>query len=185
MRGPKSITAPLKAEAVEDLRVGDMVLLSGVIFTARDLAHKRMYEAIVKGSELPFSLDGQVIYYCGPSPANPGRPIGACGPTTSSRMDPYTPLLLKLGLKGMIGKGKRSREVREAMVERRAIYFGATGGAGAFYSQFVLTCEVLAYEDLGPEAIFRLHVKDMPLFVLIDAYDRCLYDLTRPISQTR
>jgi fumarate hydratase subunit beta len=172
----KRITTPLKLEVIETLRAGEKVFLSGFIYTARDAAHKRMIETLKKGEKLPFDMVDQVIYYCGPSPAAPGRVIGACGPTTSSRMDAYAPTFLSLGLKGMIGKGKRSAAVKEAMKQYKAIYFGATGGAGALLSRSVISAETVAYEDLGPEAIMRLGVKEMPLFVINDIYGNDLYE---------
>lgn len=172
----KRITTPLTREAIETLRAGEKVFLNGPIYTARDAAHKRMLEALAKGQDLPFDIVDQVIYYCGPTPAGPGRIIGACGPTTSSRMDAYAPSLVSLGLKGMIGKGKRSAAVKEALRQYRAVYFGATGGAGALLSRSVVSAETIAYEDLGPEAIVRLMVKDMPLFVINDAYGNDLYE---------
>ncbi len=172
----KRITTPLDRKVVADLRAGEKVFLSGYIYTARDAAHKRITEALDRGEPLPFELENQVVYYCGPSPAPPGRVIGACGPTTSSRMDVYSPRLLSLGLKGMIGKGKRSAAVREALKEYGAVYFGGTGGAGALLSGSVLAADVIAYEELGPEAVRRLQVKDMPLFVINDMYGGDLYE---------
>lgn len=172
----KRITTPLSLDAIEILRAGDKVLLSGFIYTARDAAHKRMIETLAKGERLPFDIVDQVIYYCGPTPAAPGRVIGACGPTTSSRMDAYAPTLLALGLKGMIGKGKRSEAVKDALRRYRAVYFGATGGAGALLSRSIVSAEPVAYEDLGPEAIVKLGVKDMPLFVINDIYGGDLYE---------
>jgi fumarate hydratase subunit beta len=173
----RRITTPLDDGAVESLNTGDKVLLNGIVYTARDSAHKRIVEAIVQGADLPFDLKGQVIYYCGPSPSAPGRVIGAAGPTTSSRMDSYTPFLIEHGLKGMIGKGKRSTDARKAMERHRAVYFGATGGAGALLAQAVEAFEVIAYPELGPEAVARLFVKDMPLFVVNDSYGNDLYDM--------
>ncbi|HEX2964225.1 MAG TPA: fumarate hydratase C-terminal domain-containing protein, partial [Syntrophorhabdaceae bacterium] len=153
----RKVTTPLSDEVVKDLTAGEKVLLSGYIFTARDAAHRRLMEAINRGLKLPFEIKEQVIYYCGPSPASPGRVIGACGPTTSSRMDPYTPTLLALGLRGMIGKGRRSADVREAIEIHGAVYLGATGGAGALLSNSVVAAETIAYEDLGP-AIIRAQI---------------------------
>jgi fumarate hydratase subunit beta len=173
----KRITAPLSDETVESLRAGEKVLLSGVVYTARDSAHKRFADAITQGEDLPFDPKGQVIYYCGPSPSAPGRVIGAAGPTTSSRMDRFTSALLALGLKGMIGKGKRSAEVRKAIERHKAVYFGATGGAGALLSRSIEACEIVAYRELGPEAVSRLVVRDMPLFVVNDAFGNDLYDI--------
>ena len=164
------LQTPLTDEEVMKLRAGDRVLLKGIIYTARDTAHKRLTELLRRGEPLPFDLKGQVIYYTGPSPAPPSRPVGSIGPTTSSRMDPYTPALLSAGLKGTIGKGKRSQQVKEALKIYRAVYFGATGGVGALLSKFIRRAEVLAFEDLGPEAIILLEVEDLPLVVLNDAF---------------
>ncbi len=176
----KRIKAPITDErVVESLRAGDLVLISGVIYTARDAAHKRLVEALDKGEALPIELKGQVIYYAGPAPAKPGRPIGSVGPTTSYRMDPYAPRLLKEGLKGMIGKGTRSREVIEAIKEYKGVYFGAVGGAAAYLARCVKSAEVVAYEDLGPEAIRRLVVEDFPAFVVNDIYGNDLYQMGR------
>jgi fumarate hydratase subunit beta len=172
----RRIQSPLDDGVVESLKAGEKVFLSGYIYTARDAAHKRFMEALEGKRPLPFDIRGQIIYYCGPSPAPPGRVIGACGPTTSSRMDAYAPTLLRLGLKGMIGKGKRSQAVKEAITRHRAVYFGATGGAGALLSRSVISFEPVAYEDLGPEAVVRLGVKDMPLFVINDMYGNDLYE---------
>lgn len=158
------------------LTAGEWVLLSGVIYTARDAAHKRLVQCVQEGKKLPFNPYGAVIYYAGPCPAKPGSVIGSVGPTTSSRMDTYTPVLLKLGVKGMIGKGRRSREVREAAVRYGAVYFVTVGGAGALLSKRVLKSEILAYPDLGPEAIFRLEVKDFPAVVAIDTRGNDIYD---------
>lgn len=173
----KQITTPLTDSAAQELRAGEKVLLSGLIYTARDAAHKRFIETLQAGETLPFDIRGQVIYYCGPSPAAPGRVIGAAGPTTSGRMDSYTPTLLSLGLKGMIGKGKRSHAVRDAIVQHKAVYFGATGGAGALLSRAVLSYEVVAYEEMGPEAVARLEVRELPLFVINDMYGNDLYEM--------
>ncbi len=171
----KRITTPLADDETGSLRAGEKVLLSGFIYTARDAAHKRFIETLDAGGELPFDIKGQVIYYCGPAPAPPGKVMGSCGPTTSSRMDVYAPRLISLGLKGMIGKGKRSEKVRDALREHRAVYLGATGGAGALIARTVVAAEVIAYEDLGPEAVMRLEVKDMPLFVINDVHGKDLY----------
>jgi fumarate hydratase subunit beta len=170
------LTTPLSDSDVEGLRIGQKVLLNGVVYTGRDAAHKRLYELIRKGEPLPVDLKGQIIYYVGPSPAPAGRPIGSAGPTTSYRMDPFTPALLALGLKGMIGKGKRSKEVIEALKHHKAVYFGATGGAGALLSQAVRECQVVAYEDLGTEAIHRLVVEDFPVVVINDVLGQDLYE---------
>jgi fumarate hydratase subunit beta len=172
----RRIMTPLDDEVIEELKAGEKVFLSGYIYTARDTAHRRFMDVLNTGKELPFNVKNQIIYYCGPSPAPPGRVIGACGPTTSSRMDLYTPKLLSLGLKGMIGKGKRSPAVKEALKECKAVYFGATGGAGALLSQSVVSLQIVAYEDLGPEAVVKLEVRDMPLFVINDIYGNDLYE---------
>jgi fumarate hydratase subunit beta len=173
----KQVTTPLSERVIEQLRSGDKVLLSGEIYTARDAAHKRFIETLQAGGELPLEIRGQVIYYCGPSPASPGRVIGAAGPTTSGRMDIYTPTLLSMGLKGMIGKGKRSQAVRDAIVQYKTVYFGATGGAGALLSRAVLSYDIVAYEDMGPEAVSRLVVKELPLFVINDIFGNDLYEM--------
>jgi fumarate hydratase subunit beta len=176
MTEPIRLNTPLTDEDVKRLRIGDRVLLSGIIYSARDAAHKRLVALIKEGKPLPFDLQGQVIYYMGPSPAPPGRPIGAAGPTTSYRMDPYAPELIAKGLKGMIGKGARSPEVKEAMKKYGAVYFAAIGGAGALMSQSILSAEVIAYPELGPEAIRRLEVKDLPIVVANDIYGGDLYE---------
>ena len=162
--------------SLTELRVGDKVFLTGTIYTARDAAHKRMFEEILKGGKLPFDLKGQIIYYMGPSPAREGRVIGSAGPTTSSRMDVYTPLLLEKGLQGMIGKGKRSPEVLEAIKKHGAVYFAATGGAGALLSKCILKSDVIAYEDLGTEAVRKLTVRDFPAIVAADMYGGYIYE---------
>jgi len=172
----RRITTPLGDDVIEALKAGEKILISGYIYTARDAAHKRFIDTLNEGNKLPFDIKNQVIYYCGPSPAPPGKVIGACGPTTSSRMDLYAPKLLSLGLKGMIGKGKRSQSVKDAITQYRAIYFGATGGAGALLSKSVVSSEIIAYEELGPEAVRKLGVKDMPLFVINDIYGNDLYE---------
>ena len=172
----KHITTPLTVEKVRELRSGDEVLLSGVIYTSRDAGHKRLVEAHKNGEELPVDLKDATIYFVGPTPAKPGQALGSCGPTTSYRMDAYSPYLIKeCGLTGMIGKGKRNDEVIGAMKEHGAVYFGAIGGAGALLSQCVVSSEIVAYEDLGAEALRRLEVKDMPLTVVIDSYGENLY----------
>lgn len=167
------ITLPLKEEDMNVLKPGDVVYLTGTVYTARDAAHKRMYEAVCDGKSLPFDIRNAVIYYLGPTPAAPGQVIGSAGPTTSGRMDKYTPTLLDLGLKGMIGKGRRSEEVRSSIAKNRAVYFGATGGAGALLSKCITASEVIAYDDLGTEAIRRLWVEKFPVTVLIDAEGVC------------
>jgi fumarate hydratase subunit beta len=172
----KRITTPLTDDMIEKLKAGEKVFLSGYIYTARDSAHKRFIEALNKGENLPVEIKDQVIYYCGPSPAPPGKVIGACGPTTSSRMDAYAPTLISMGLKGMIGKGKRMQSVKDALKQYKSVYFGATGGAGALLSKCVLSSEIIAYDELGPEAVRKLEVKDLPLFVINDIYGNDLYD---------
>ena len=171
-----SLTTPLTEEMVSALHIGDKVLLNGVVYSARDAAHKRLIDLLDAGKSLPFEMPGQVIYYVGPSPARPGRVIGAAGPTTSYRMDPYAPRLMEIGLKAMIGKGKRSPAVREAMVRHKAVYLGATGGAGALISRSIRSAEVIAYEELGPEAIRRLVVENFPAVVINDVHGRDLYE---------
>lgn len=159
-----------------NLRVGDKIIFSGVIFTARDQAHKRLVEAVRKKTKLPFELKGAVIYYCGPTKTPKGKVIGACGPTTASRMDRFTPELLKAGLKAMIGKGGRSREVIVAIKKHKAVYFITHAGCAALLSRFVLKASAIAYKDLGPEAILKLEVKDFPLIVAVDSKGRSIYD---------
>ena len=171
----RHISVPLTDEAAGSLRAGDYVYLTGVIYTARDAAHKRMYEALEQGKELPFDMRNNVIYYMGPSPAREGRPIGSAGPTTASRMDKYAPALLDLGLKGMIGKGKRNQAVKDAVVRNGAVYFAAVGGAGALLSRSIISSEVIAYGDLGTEAIRKLEVKDFPVIVVMDSVGNDLY----------
>ena len=172
----RQIQAPLDQQEIRTLRAGDYVKITGTIYTARDAAHKRMKETLDRGEALPFSLENNVIYYMGPSPAREGRPIGSAGPTTASRMDKYAPELLDLGLKGMIGKGKRTVQVTEAIVRNGAVYFAAVGGAGALLSKKILSSEVIAYEDLGAEAIRKLEVKDFPVIVVIDSEGNNLYE---------
>jgi len=172
----KHIQLPMSDEVIRDLKTGDMVYLSGFIFTARDAAHKRMTESIQAGEKLPFDMKDSIIYYMGPSPARPGQPIGSAGPTTSTRMDKYTPALLDLGLKGMIGKGKRSSEVKEAMKRNNAVYFAAIGGAGALLSKAIVKSEAVAYEDLGTEAVRKLTVVNFPVIVVVDAKGNDLYE---------
>ncbi|WP_423798473.1 Fe-S-containing hydro-lyase [Neobacillus sp. SAB-20_R2A] len=163
------ITNPISEQELLKLKAGDRVFLSGTIYTARDAAHKRMFEALQKGEELPFDVAGQTIYYVGPTPAKPGAVIGSAGPTTSGRMDKYTPVLLELGLKGMIGKGYRSEEVIESMKKNKAVYFAAIGGSGALIAKTIQSVEVVAYEDLGPEAIYKLTISNFPAVVIIDS----------------
>jgi len=169
------LKTPLTDADIEKLKSGDVVLLTGTIYTGRDAAHKRLVDSLDKGEALPFDLKGALIYYVGPSPAPPGRPIGSAGPTTSYRMDTYAPRLHDLGLKGTIGKGKRSQEVKDAMARNKAAYFGATGGAGALLSQRIKAAKVIAYDDLGPEAIRELTVEDFPLLVINDCHGGELY----------
>jgi fumarate hydratase subunit beta len=173
------ITTPLDQEQSIRLKVGDAVLISGTIYTARDAAHKRMIETLEKGEELPFDIKDAVIYYVGPSPARPGNAIGSAGPTTSGRMDAYAPRLLDLGLKGMIGKGERNEAVIEAIVRNRAIYFAAIGGGAALVADCIKSSEIVAWEDLGTEAIQKLEVVDMPAIVAIDATGRNYYEIGR------
>lgn len=175
----KRVTAPLSREAAATLRCGDAVLLSGTVYTARDAAHRRFLEALRRGEPLPFPVEDAVLFYVGPTPAPPGRVIGSAGPTTSYRMDAETPALLRLGLRGMIGKGRRSPEVIEAMRQAGAVYFGAIGGAGALLSECIRSAELVCYSDLGAEAVRRLEVADMPLTVVIDAMGQDLYALGR------
>ena len=165
----KRVTVPLTDEDARSLKAGDYVYLNGTVYSARDAAHKRMQEALDAGKELPFDIRGNVIYYLGPSPAKEGMVIGSAGPTTASRMDKYTPELLDLGLKGMIGKGKRTQAVHEAMVRNGCVYFAAVGGAGALLSKAITASEVIAYDDLGTEAIRKLEIKDFPVIVVIDS----------------
>ena len=172
----RHITAPIDKETAGQLRAGDYVYITGTIYTARDAAHKRMYEALEKGETLPLEMKGNVIYYMGPSPAREGRPIGSAGPTTASRMDKYAPALLDLGLIGMIGKGKRSDAVKEAIVRNSAVYFAAVGGAGALLAGSIKASEVIAYDDLGTEAIRRLEVENFPVIVVIDSKGQNLFE---------
>ena len=169
------LTPPLTDKDVLNLEIGNKVLISGVIYTARDAAHKRLIDLLEAGKPLPMEIKGQIIYYVGPSPARPGRVIGAAGPTTAYRMDSYTPTLIRLGLKGMIGKGKRSPEVIAAIKKHHAVYLGATGGAGALISQCIKDAKVIAFPELGPEAIHRLEVVDLPAIVINDCQGRDLY----------
>ena len=170
------LKTPLSSADIEPLRSGDRITITGILYTARDAAHRRLLELIKADKELPIPIEGQVIYYVGPSPAPPGRVIGAAGPTTSYRMDPFTPKLLELGLKGMIGKGRRSQEVKEAMVKHKAIYMAAIGGAGALMARAVREARVVVYEDLGPEAIRELKVEKLPIIVVNDTRGNDLYE---------
>ena len=172
----KKVNLPLTDESLKDLKAGDDVLFTGIMYVARDAAHKRMVEALEQGKPLPFDIKGQTVYFMGPSPAKPGQPIGSAGPTTSGRMDSYSPRLIAEGLKGMIGKGMRSAGVKEAMKKYKAVYFGAIGGAGALISKSIKESEVVAYEELGAEAIRRLKVEDFPATVIGDIYGGDLYE---------
>jgi fumarate hydratase subunit beta len=171
----KRIETPLSDDVIKTLNIGDKVTISGIIYSARDAAHKRLVELVEGGEDLPFELPGQIIYYVGPAPAKPGFAVGSAGPTTSYRMDPYAPTLIAHGLKGMIGKGMRSQEVKQAMREHRAVYFAAIGGAGALISKSIIKAEVIAYPELGAEAVRRMEVKDFPAIVAIDAQGNDLY----------
>lgn len=172
----KYITAPIKRKEINQLEAGDYVYISGIIYTARDAAHKRMYETLRNQESLPIDIKNQLIYYMGPSPAREGRPIGSAGPTTASRMDKYAPELLDLGLGGMIGKGKRSKEVSDAIIRNGGVYFAAVGGAGALLSKCIISSEVVAYDDLGTEAIRKLEVKNFPVIVVVDKDGNNLYE---------
>lgn len=172
----KYINTPIDDKIVSELKAGDYVYLTGTVYTARDAAHKRLYEALQRGEDIPLELQNNIIYYLGPSPAREGQVIGSAGPTTSSRMDKYTPLLLEKGLKGMIGKGKRSDEVIESMHKNHAVYFAAIGGAGALLSKCIKKSEVIAYEDLGTEAIRKLEVENLPIIIVIDDEKTNLYN---------
>lgn len=172
----RHIQVPLLEQDIEELKAGDYVYLTGTIYTARDAAHKRMYDSMKKGESLPIDLKGNVLYYLGPSPAREGQVIGSAGPTTSSRMDKYTPDMLDAGLKGMVGKGKRSPEVIESMKRNHAVYFAAVGGAGALLSKCIKEAEVVAYDDLGTEAIRKLYIENLPVIVVIDKDGNNLYE---------
>jgi fumarate hydratase subunit beta len=175
MSGPIRLKTPLNDQDVEKLKIGDRVLISGIIYTGRDAAHKRLFDLLKEGKDLPFDIQGQVIYYVGPTPAKPGQAFGSAGPTTSYRMDAYSPTLMARGLKGMIGKGMRSDTVKEGMKKYKAVYFAAIGGAGALLAKRVKKAEVVAYEDLGPEAIRKLEVEDLPVIVVNDVRGNDLY----------
>ncbi len=171
------LQTPLTEDKISNLKAGDSVLLSGIIYSARDAAHKRLVDLLNEGKELPLNIKDETIYYVGPSPAKPGNIIGSAGPTTSYRMDAYAPTLMNLGLRGMIGKGARNNEVIEAIKRNKAVYFGAIGGAAALIGKSIIKSEIIAYEDLGAEAIRKMEVKDMPLVVIIDAEGNNLYDI--------
>ena len=177
MTSPIKINAPLTDDVIASLKAGDHVLITGVMYTGRDMAHKYIVDGHSKGEKPPFDLTGQILYYTGPTPAPPGKPIGSAGPTTSYRMDKYTPTLLKLGLKGMIGKGPRGQAVKDAMQRHKAVYFVAIGGAGALISKAIRKAEVIAYPELGTEAVMRLDVEDFPAVVVNDVYGNDLYQI--------
>lgn len=172
----KYITTPITSDVTKDLHAGDYVYITGIIYTARDAAHKRMYENVMNEGEFPFDLKNNIVYYLGPTPEREGQVIGSAGPTTSSRMDKYTPLLLDQGLKGMIGKGKRNQEVIESIIKNQSVYFAAVGGAGALLSKKITSSKVIAYDDLGTEAIRELYVKEFPVIVVIDSMGINLYE---------
>jgi fumarate hydratase subunit beta len=171
----KRITLPIDNETIENLRSGDIVLLTGTLYTARDAAHKRLVAALEAGEPLPFPLENAAVYYVGPSPARPGRPIGAAGPTTAARMDPYAEVLIPAGLKVMIGKGQRSEQIKELIAKHKGLYLTATGGVAALIARAVKSCELIAYPDLGPEAVYRLEVEDFPAVVAYDCYGNDLF----------
>lgn len=173
----KYINSPLTADVIGSLKAGDYVFITGTIYTARDAAHKRIYEAMIEGEAIPIDLKNNIVYYLGPTPEREGQVIGSAGPTTSSRMDKYTPLLLDQGLKGMIGKGKRSKDVIESMIKNKAVYFAAVGGAGALLSKKIKSSKVIAYDDLGTEAIRELFVENFPVIVVIDSFGNNLYEI--------
>lgn len=177
----KQLTLPLDQEQINGLRAGDRVELTGWMYTGRDAAHKRMAESLLAGGKLPVELAGQTIYYVGPTPAKPGQVIGSAGPTTSSRMDPYTPALLAVGLKGMIGKGSRNEAVKQAIVQSQAVYFAAIGGAGALIAKTIRAAEMVAYQDLGTEAIYRLEVERFPVIVINDSAGGDLYQQSQSL----
>ncbi len=176
MKDIKYVSLPLTDEVVQSLKIGDRIMLNGYLYTARDAAHKRMIQGLDQGNDLPFDIVNQTVFYVGPSPAKPGQIIGSAGPTTSYRMDPYTERLLDIGLKGMIGKGLRSQSVIDSIKKNTAVYFGAVGGAAALIAKSIISKELVAYEDLGPEAIYKLEVRDFPVIVVIDCLGNCLYD---------
>jgi len=172
----KKITSPFNDKTIEGLKAGDQVLISGVMYVGRDAAHKRLVEALNKGDKLPFDVKGQVIYYMGPSPTKPGNVIGSAGPTTSGRMDAYTPRMLEAGLKGMVGKGLRTKDVKDAVKKYKAVYLASVGGAAALIAKSIVKSETIAYEELGPEALLRIEVKDFPAIVINDMYGGDLYE---------
>jgi fumarate hydratase subunit beta len=172
----KNITSPFDDKTIADLKAGDQVLISGVMYVGRDSAHKRLVEAMNKGDKLPFDVKGQVIYYMGPSPTKPGKVIGSSGPTTSGRMDAYTPRMLEAGLKGMVGKGLRTKDVKDAIKKHKAVYLASVGGAAALIAKSIIKSEIIAYEELGPEALLRIEVKDFPAIVINDMYGGDLYE---------
>lgn len=171
------VEAPLSDETIRSFKAGDMLYISGIVYTARDAAHQRLVEMIERGEEMPFDFEGQIVYYAGPAPAKPGRPIGSVGPTTGGRMDAYSPLLIENGLKAMIGKGTRNDEVIDAMKEHTGVYLAAIGGAAALMARCVVSAEVIAFDDLGPEAIRRLEVKELPVVVAIDSQGNDMYKI--------
>lgn len=173
------LTTPFDEKKAKSLKAGDSVLLSGIIYTGRDAAHKRLVEMVNENKELPFDVNNQIIYFVGPTPAKPGAVFGSGGPTTSGRMDAYSPTMLSLGMRGMIGKGYRNQEVKEAIQKYKGVYFGAIGGAGAYIGKCIESCEVIAFDDLGPEAIRKLVVKDLPLTVIVDSQGNDLYEIGR------
>jgi len=172
----KKITSPFSDKTIADLKAGDQVLISGVMYVGRDAAHKRLVDALNKGDKLPFDVKGQVIYYMGPSPTKPGKIIGSSGPTTSGRMDAYTPRMLEAGLKGMVGKGLRTKDVKDAIKKYKAVYLASVGGAAALIAKRIVKSEIIAYEELGPEALLRVEVKDFPAIVINDMYGGDLYE---------
>ncbi len=169
------LTTPIKTEVLEKLKIGDQVYITGTIYTGRDAAHKRLVELLKKGEKLPFDIEGQIIYYVGPAPATPGKPIGSAGPTTSYRMDPYTPALLDAGLKAMIGKGPRNQTVIDSMIKNKAVYFAAVGGAAVVIAKSIKESKIITYEDLGPEAIRKMKVENFPCIVANDMYGNDIY----------
>ncbi|HOJ12270.1 MAG TPA: Fe-S-containing hydro-lyase [Clostridiales bacterium] len=173
------IYTPLEKDMISQLKTGDEVTINGTVYTARDAAHKRLVAMVQEGKQLPFDIEGQIIYYVGPCPAKPGKVIGSAGPTTSGRMDAYAPLLISMGLAGMIGKGQRNKDVVDAIIKYKSIYFGAIGGAGALISEKIVSQEIVAFPELGPEAIRKLEVRDFPAVVVIDSYGNNLYEIGR------